>query len=151
MVVLGDGANWIWNRAAAFLGVPGVTVTEIIDIGHVRQYLWQVANTIFGDGPQAASWTEPLSAALPDSGATPIIAALQQLEPTSKAGRDRVGVAVNCFGKHPHLLQYPNFIASGLPIGSGMVERACKLVIKTRQSSAGRRWGWIGSQAVASL
>ena len=149
VVVLGDGADWIWNRAASFLGMPGVDVTEIVDIWHVRQYLWQVANAVFGDGPQAASWVEPLSEALAHSGPGPIIAALQQLRPTSEGGRERVRLGLDYFDKHAHRMRYPDFMAAGLPIGSGMVESACKLVVKARQNGAGMTagdWGrfWRG-------
>ena len=151
VAVLGDGADWIWNRAAPFLALPGVALTEIVDIWHARQYLWQVAHAVFGDGPQAARWAQPLSAALQDAGARPIITALQRLQPTSADGRERVRLGLEYFGKHAQRMRYPDFAAAGLPIGSGIVESACKLVVKARQAGAGMRWGWIGSQAVATL
>lgn len=151
VAVLGDGVDWIWNRARSFLEVPGVTVTEIVDIWHAREYLWKVAHAVFGDGADAAGWDEPLSAALQEQGAGPVLTALEHLQPQSEEARERVRLGLKYFGRHADRMRYPEFVADGLPIGSGTVESACKLVVKTRQSGAGMRWGWIGSQAVATL
>jgi hypothetical protein len=48
--VLGDGARWIWPRARAFLGLPGVEVVEIVGIYHAYNYLLSVG------GRQGALW-----------------------------------------------------------------------------------------------
>jgi len=55
VVVLGDGAEWIWRRAAHVLGVGGAEVVEIVDIYHAYEYLWDVGNAVFGAGSAAAS------------------------------------------------------------------------------------------------
>lgn len=47
----GDRAGeWIWRRAARFLGVAGVEVIEIVDRWHARHHLWCVAHTVFSEG-----------------------------------------------------------------------------------------------------
>lgn len=151
VLVLGDGADWIRNRAQSFLGVPGVTITEIVDIWHAREYLWKVARSVFGAGPDAAEWAEPLGAALLEQGPGPVLTALAELHPQAAEACERVRLGLEYFGKHAQRMRYPEFVAAGMPIGSGIVESACKLVVKTRQTGAGMRWGWIGSQAVATL
>jgi len=80
VVVLGDGAEWIWQRARAFLGVAGTEVVEIVDIYHAYEYLWAVGTAVFGSGsPRAGAWVEPLKDRLYAQGAAPILAALALL------------------------------------------------------------------------
>ena len=72
VVVLGDGADWIWRYAWQFLGRRGVEVVEIVDIFHAWGHLWTVANAVFGAGTaRAAAWVEPLKVRLLDGRATP--------------------------------------------------------------------------------
>jgi len=52
VVVRGDGAEWIWNRAAHVLGGPGVTVGEVLDIFHAYEHLWDAGRAVF-DTPDA--------------------------------------------------------------------------------------------------
>jgi len=47
VVALGDGAEWIWRHARAYLALPGVEVVELIDLYHAYEYLWPVGNTVF--------------------------------------------------------------------------------------------------------
>ena len=64
VVALGDGAEWIWRHARAFLALPGVELVEIIDLYHAYEYLWAVGNAVFGEGTAAAAWVEPLKTRL---------------------------------------------------------------------------------------
>lgn len=48
IIVLGDGANWIWNRIAFMF--PGQKTTEIVDFYHASEYIWDAGNTVFGKG-----------------------------------------------------------------------------------------------------
>ena len=61
VVVLGDGAEWIWHYASQFLAVAGVKVIEIVDIYHAFEHLEVVADVVFGQGSEAAKqWVGPL-------------------------------------------------------------------------------------------
>jgi hypothetical protein len=170
VVVLGDGAAWIWNYAWQFLGRRGVEVVEIVDIFHAWGHLWTVANAVFGAGtPRAAAWVEPLKGRLLDEGPAPILAALADLtsashdpdagsdtgsDTGSDAGSDaadEVRKAVDYFTDHAARMDYPRFVARQLPIGSGAIESTCKTLIQAREKQAGMRWSHEGAQVVASL
>ena len=154
VVVLGDGADWIWRYAWQSLGRRGVEVIEIVDIFHARGHLWTVANAVFGAGTaQAAAWVEPLKGRLLDAGPAPILAALAELTPTASGtdAADEVRKARGYFTDHAARMGYPRFVARQLPIGSGGVESACKTLIQAREKQAGMRWSHDGAQAVASL
>lgn len=154
VVVLGDGADWIWRYAWQFLGRRGVEVVEIVDIFHAWGHLWTVANAVFGAGtPRAAAWVEPLKGRLLDEGPAPILTALVDLVPaaTTDTAAEEVRKARGYFTDHAARMEYPRFAARQLPIGSGGVESACKTLIQAREKQAGMRWSHAGAQVVASL
>jgi hypothetical protein len=154
VVVLGDGADWIWRYAWQFLGRHGVEVVAIVDIFHAWGHLWKVANAVFGAGTaQAAAWAEPLKGRLLDEGSAPILAALAELTPTVRGAdaAEEVRKALGYFTDHAARMDYPGFVARQLPIGSGGVESACKTLIQAREKQAGMRWSHDGAQTVASL
>jgi hypothetical protein len=152
VVVLCDGARWIWPRARAFLGLPGVEVVEIVDIYHAYQYLWAVGNALYGTGsPGAAAWVEPLKDQLYTQGAAPVLAALAALDPTPEEATAAIADAQTYFTRNAARMDYPQFVARQFPIGSGAVESACKGVVEARLKQAGMRWSVAGSHAIASL
>ena len=162
VVVLGDGADWIWRYAWQFLGRRGVEAVEIVDIFHAWGHLWTVANAVFGAGTaRAAAWVAPLKGALLDEGPAPILAALAALSPAASDtdlrlaldpdAAEEVRKAIGYFTDHAARMDYPRFVARQLPIGSGGVESACKTLIQAREKQAGMRWSHAGAQVVASL
>ena len=152
VVLLGDGAEWIWHRAKHFLRVRGVELVEIVDIYHVYEYLWEVGNAVFGAGSAAAAgWVQPLKDRLYEQGAAPVLAALHALTPDTDAAAEVVRVAIGYVTTHAVRLDYPRFVARQFPIGSGAVESTCKVLITARAKGAGMRWSGAGLQAIASL
>jgi hypothetical protein len=152
IVVLGDGADWIWRSAARFLAGIGVEIVEIVDIYHAFAHIATVGNAVFGIGtPVARAWIESVKQDLYEKGADPVLAALADMVPPDATAAEEVRKAVGYFGEHAARMDYPTFIARQLPIGSGAVESACKTLIEEREKGAGMRWTKTGAQAVASL
>lgn len=152
VVVLGDGADWIWRYASSFLAVGPVKVVEILDIYHAFQHLATVANAVFGQGSAAGKeWVEQLKKGLLEEGAAPVLEALAELKPEDAAGADEVRKGIGYFTEHAARMDYPRFIALQLPIGSGAIESTCKTLIEEREKGAGMRWTEKGAQAVATL
>src|SRR5436190_47324 len=152
IVVLGDGADWIWHAAARFLALRDVELVEIVDIYHAWEHLWTVANAVFGTGSAAAAaWVAPLKRRLEHDGVAPVLAALTALEPPGADAAEEVRKAQQYFTDHATRMDYPRFVARQLPIGSGVIESANKTLITAREKGAGMRWSRAGAQAVASL
>jgi hypothetical protein len=152
VVVLGDGADWIWHYAGRFLGIGGVEVTEIVDIYHAWEHLWTVAHAVFGSStPAAVAWAETCKRDLLTTGASSILAALAALALEAETAAEEVRKAHAYFTTHAARMDYPAFMAQQLPIGSGAVESACKTLIEAREKGAGMRWSRPGAQQVASL
>ena len=151
VVVLGDGAEWIWQRAAHFLGGPDIGVLEIVDIFHAYEHLWTGGRAVCAPEAEVAAWVEPLNDALYEQGASAVLAALAALTPQDPAGAAVVQTAQGYLGDHAARRDSPRFGAQHLPLGSGAIESACKSLIEARAKGAGMRWSAAGAQAVASL
>lgn len=151
VVVLCDGAAWIWNRAAAFLGGPGRTVIEIVDIYHAYEHLWAVGHALYPDAATCAAWVEALKDALYAAGAPAVIAALDAAQPPTAEAADLLHTTRAYFVEHTARMAYPRFVAQHLPIGSGAIESLCKNLVEQRAKGAGMRWTAAGVQAIVSL
>jgi hypothetical protein len=150
-VVLGDGAEWIWKRAAPFLGGRGRSVVEIVDIYHAYEHLWAVGHALCATPAAASAWVEPLKDALYARGAPAVLAALDALVPPDAAAADLLRTTHAYFADNAARMDYPRFVAQQLPIGSGAVESLCKTLIAARAKQAGMRWTPAGVQAIATL
>ncbi len=152
VVVLADGARWIWERARAFLGLPGVEVVEIADIYHAYSYLWAVGHALHGAGSRrATAWVEALKDQLYLHGAAPVLTALAALTPTTEEALTAIADAQTYFTRNAARMDDPRFVARQLPIGAGAVESSCTCLVEARLKQAGMRGGVPGSQAIASL
>jgi hypothetical protein len=153
VVLLGDGADWIWRYGRQFLALKGVELVEIVDLYHAVEHLWTVAHAVFGaSSPRAAAWVAPLKGALQTEGVGPVLAALAALAPgAGTEAAEEVRKARGYFTTNAARMAYPRFLARQLPIGSGAVECACKTLVQARAKQAGMRWSRTGAQAVVSL
>jgi hypothetical protein len=152
VVVLADGASWMWQQARHHLGLPGVRVVEIVDFYHASAHLSTVADAVFGPGTaQARDWLDRHRHRLRHEGVGPVLAALSALDPGDADARDEVRRAQGYVTDHAERMDYPACRARLLPIGSGAIESTAKNLMQQRQTQAGMRWTRLGAQRVASL
>ncbi len=156
VVLLGDGAEWIWHYGTRFLavevGAKRVEVVEILDIFHAFEHLSTVANAVFGqDTPKAKRWLGRRKVQLESLGGRWVLRALGKLHPTDPKAADELRKAIEYFTEHVARMDYPSFLARQLPIASGAIESSCKTLIEHREKGAGMRWSESGAQQVASL
>jgi hypothetical protein len=148
VVVLGDGAPWIWNLAAEHFGRR----TEIVDFFHAAEHAWAAAKALHGEGrPEAAAWADARLTELSARGAGPVLAALEAAEPPDAEAAEALRKERGYFRANAARMAYPEFRARGLPIGSGPVESAARHVVQRRLKVAGARWSDPGAQAMLAL
>jgi hypothetical protein len=151
VVLLGDGGEWIWLGGRA-LRLPGVEVIEILDFYHASEHLAEVARVVFPRCPlRQQTWLAAVRRRLRHEGPLPVLQALARLRPPTPTAADTVRKASDYVTTHAARMAYPHFAAQGWPLGSGLVESACKSVVQQRQGQAGMRWGQPGSQQIAAL
>jgi hypothetical protein len=150
VVVLGDGASWIWNRMTAMF--PCHPVTEIVDFYHASEYIWEAGKAVLGqDTEQAKTWCEQRCHALKHDGPEPVLRALRALCPAQQALPQPVTKALSYFENQGQRMNYPLYIKHGMQIGSGSAESAVKQVVGTRINQAGMRWDPDHAEAVAHV
>jgi len=147
VVVLGDGAVWIWSLAAEHFGER----TEIVDYFHASEHLWAVARALFGEGPAATAWADARTAELRQTGAAPVRLALAAATAPTPAAAAVLRRERGYFRTNAHRMAYPAFRAQGLPIGSGAAESAAKHLVQMRMKRPGARWSQPGAQAVLNV
>lgn len=144
VIVIGDGAHWIWNVAEQLF--PGAT--EIVDWYHASQYLWNAATAIHGDETSTRSeWAQQQLSGLWEGRVADVV---HSLEAHAEVG-GAVEEALSYYTTHSSRLDYPAYRARELQIGSGTIESACKHLVSARLKQAGMIWSEGGANAVVEV
>lgn len=151
VVVLGDGAKWIWRLAEEQF--PGAV--QIVDEYHARQHVWNVARAAFAcEADQRDAWACGVIDLLSEGNIEEVIAALERLPPQPpEPGKTRSipETEAEYFRSNAERMRYPRFRAQGMHVGSGIAEAACKTVVTTRAKRSGMRWTPAGLDAILAL
>lgn len=147
-VVIGDGAEFIWNQAT--LHFP--RATQVVDFWHASEHIWSLSRSLYGEGSaQGKRWAQERVRSLKEDGPTPLLRALKRRKPTTVAGKEAVRLERGYFSKHRKRMNYPAYRSRGMMIGSGPVEAGCKTVVCQRMKQAGMRWSGPGSDAMLAV
>lgn len=156
VVAICDGKDTIWSAAAPH---PELTdATWILDFYHASENLMKAAVAIFGaENPEAASWHEKICAKLQldERGVDNAIRSMRRyrrsLPDDCVKEKNVVKNAIAYLRLHRDRMRYAEFLARGLPIGSGPVESAAKNIVQARLKRSGMRWSREGGQHVIDL
>lgn len=127
----------------------------ILDIWHVTEYLWELAYCFYREGSdEAAAFVESYLRKLLEGKVNRVIGGIRQMAtkralPQSKW--DKVEDCLCYFAARSDYMKYDEYLAAGYPIGSGVVEGACRHFVKDRMEQAGMRWRIVGAQVILTL
>jgi hypothetical protein len=142
VVVLGDGAHWIWNIAEKHFP----RATQIVDWYHASQYLWNAASAIWGeDAPERSEWAHAQLDVLWEGKVSEVLGELEMWRERGEA----VTAALSYYSEHQTRMDYASYREKGLQIGSGSAESACKQLVSARLKLSGMIWDASGAEAVA--
>jgi hypothetical protein len=150
VVVLGDGAPWIWNLAAEHFPKR----VEILDWYHAKEHVSTTARVLYGEGTErSAQWRQEQLDRLWDDRVEEVIAGLRFLgaHQRSAAKRQAVEDLHRYLSTNRARMRYRTFRDAGYQIGSGAAESAIGHVVQQRMKRAGMRWGASGADAVLAL
>jgi hypothetical protein len=161
LVKLADGAKDNWRFLSHLdLGLPPsqaacIAQIEIVDFFHAAEHLKTACDAIWQkDKIKSKAEFERLRTLLKEHkhGAEKIIRTLKYHAPRAKKKRkERITEQLTYFRNNRHRMQYADYLEQGLPIGSGVVEAACKTLVTQRMKQSGMAWGHTGGQAILSL
>jgi hypothetical protein len=147
-VVLGDGAEWIWNIADQhFAGA-----IQIVDIWHAREHLWDVAAKLFpSDEKPRKSCAKKLIKKLNRGRVEAVVSELRGFPTRQPELREILRIKADYFERNRERMRYPRFRKQGLFFGSGVIEAGCKTVIGSRLKQSGMFWTLRGANAIIAL
>lgn len=153
-VVLSDGARWNWQLIKEHYP----EAIWILDFWHAAQHLSQAGDAIFGTPPSAekSAWFDRWKTTLRDEpqGVAGVMRSLlyyRNRGQLSAAGHTELEAQLNYFREHADKMQYADYQAAGLPIGSGVTEAGCKELIKARFGRSGCSWNRGSGDAILQL
>jgi hypothetical protein len=148
-VVIGDGAEWIWNLADQHF--PGAI--QIVDLYHARQHLWEVARKLHpNDEASQRAWIKVHQKRLLDKGKIEkLVLSLRMIDSTNPEVTEKIRIEADYFEKNAGRMRYPMFRRQHLFVGSGVIEAGCKTVIGSRLKRSGMFWTVRGANAIIAL
>ena len=148
-VVMGDGAEWIWNLAEQHF--PGAV--QIVDLYHARQHLWELARKLYpNDEAWQKAWIKTHQKRLLDKGKIEkLVAAIRSIHSTNPQVADTIRTEADYFETNAERMRYPKFRRQHLFVGSGVIEAGCKTVIGSRLKRSGMFWTVRGANAILAL
>jgi len=128
----------------------------ILDIWHVTEYLWKLAYCFHPEGSdEAEAFVESYLRKLLDGKVNRVIGGIRQMATKrgnlSKHKTEKLERYLNYLAERQEYMKYDKYLAAGYPIGSGVVEGACRHLVKDRMERTGMRWRIAGAQAILSL
>jgi hypothetical protein len=154
-VVLVDGNHTQIDYIEKAANASGVTVVIIVDIIHVLEYLWTAAKALFDlEDSNATQWVAEKIEQLLQGQVNSIVRSLRRRAPLkglSAQQRAPIEQCATSLAHHASSLNYPHYLAKGYPIATGVIEGACRYLVKDRMEITGARWGLEGGEAVLKL
>jgi len=146
-VVLGDGAEWIWNQANRHFP----DAAQIVDLYHAREHLWSLGAKLYPhDSPAQKRWVMVRKDKLDQGKIERLVASLLSQAASHPELAEDLRTEANYFEDNKERMRYPKFRKQGLFIGSGVIEAGCKTVLG-RLKQSGMFWTVRGANAIIAL
>ena len=165
VLVIADGALWIWNLAKDRFP----DARQRLDLFHAEEHLWEVAHDLYGKGtPQAQAWVAPLLQQIRDDQTVAVIASLSELKPRLlEAQQKKIQTQIEYFEHNAQRMKYKEILEArdacekgtateqqkelaNHPVGSGAIESACRQY-QCRFKRTGQFWTTAGDEALMCL
>jgi hypothetical protein len=149
-VIIGDGAEWIWNLADQHF--PGAV--QVVDLYHARQHLWDLARTLHPNDPvnQKVWMKVHQKKRLLGKGKTEkLVLSLRSIASTNEEVLEKFRTEADYFERNADRMRYPTFRRQHLFVGSGVIEAGCKTVIGSRLKQSGMFWTVRGANSIIAL
>ena len=144
-----DGQASLWDTADACLSVPSEDTIDILDILHVSSYIWRAAKVFYPHREHQEAFARDRLLRMLQGDVHGVVAGLRQMATKRRLkgkGREEIATVCGYFEKHAHRMRYDEYLAAGYPIATGVIEGACRHLVKDRMERSGMRWRLTGAQ-----
>jgi hypothetical protein len=147
VVIIGDGAKWIWNLAATHFP----NAIEIVDLFHAKEHVWDIIKQTVPDEQTRLLHKIDCYKFLEEGDINSLTARLASFPSVSDEQRKAINREIGYFTENAARMQYAKFKEAGLFVGSGVIEAACKNVVGKRLKQSGMRWSLRGANSIIAL
>jgi hypothetical protein len=152
-VYLHDGQDALWQARQRHL--PDTNAVDILELLHVTPKLWEAAQVLFGEkSPEVLPFVRDRVLQVLEGRVESVVRGLRRLG----ASRGLRGSKLKTLRRvcaylwnNRQRMRYDEYLRQGYPIASGVIEGACRHVIKDRMERAGMHWTLEGAQAMLQL
>ena len=156
VVVLMDGQISLWNAAEVYIqGVDGTNVAQILDLLHAASYVWAAAHLFHPKkSPEAFNFAKNRIARILSGEVLSVVRGLRWKgtnDGFSKKKKKELEAICGYLENNAHRMLYNEYLAAGYPIASGVIEGACRYLVKDRMERTGMRWVLDGAHSMLTL
>lgn len=163
VVCVMDGQSSLWDAAEVCLSDfveqaqkrdPMQRVVEILDIIHVSGYLWKAAKALSTHREHREAFVQDRLLRILRGEVAGVITGMRRMATQQGLGGDAlkaVTSACNYFENNASRMHYNEYLRAGYPIASGVIEGACRHLIKDRMEQGGMRWTLAGAEAMLNV
>lgn len=149
-----DGQHSLWTTAETCCEVPEEYVVDILDIVHVSSYLWRAAKAFHSHREHQEAFARERLLRVLQGDAKGVITGLRRmatLRGLPEKQRKEIDTVCGYFDAHLNRMKYDEYLAAGYPIATGVIEGACRHLVKDRMERSGMQWTLAGAQAMLNL
>lgn len=147
-VVMGDGAEWIWNLADQYFP----RAVQIVDLYHARQHLWDLAHKLHpNEESRQNRWMMVHQDLLDNCKIKKLVTSLRSIQTPSAELVEKLRTEAEYFRRNARRMRYPKFRRQHLFVGTGVIEAGCKTLIGSPCKQSGMFWTVRGANAILAL
>jgi hypothetical protein len=155
LIRLMDGQKSLWDAADVCLeSVPAEQTVDILDILHVSQYVWRAAAAFHSQFEHREAFARDRLLRILQGDVRGVITGLRQMATKrGVTGQKHREIAVVCgyFENNVQRMRYDKYLREGYPVATGVIEGACRHLVKDRMERSGMRWRLDGAQAMLNV
>ncbi len=157
-IVLVDGQDYQIEQIEAALERHQVQATIVLDIVHAIEYLWKAAHQFFEEGSwECERWVESKLEQILEKGGSKTACSIR-MSAAKRLIKDKDKEKIKIIEKSATYIadrsiytRYNDYLKKGYPIGTGVIEGACRYLVKDRMDITGARWRLTGAEAVLKI
>jgi len=149
LIRLMDGQPSLWTTADEIVNVPETETVDILDILHANSYVWRAAKVFHAHKEHQEAFTQERLLRILQGDVRGVIAGLRQMGTKHKlngAAKKELATVCNYLENNADRMRYHKYLAKGYPIATGVIEGACRHLVKDRMERSGMRWTLAGAR-----
>jgi len=154
LIRLMDGQESLWEAADACLAVPAEETVDILDLMHVSSHVWRAAKVLYQQQERREAFVRDRLLRILQGEGRGVVSGLRRMASTwklSRAERAEIRKVSRYLESNLYRMRYDEYLRAGYPIATGVIEGACRHLVKDRMERSGMRWRLAGAQPMLNM